>query len=95
MRKESRFVQLELVDVSLDTSLLPTELFYAVYHQLFQRAEAVQVDGTQVGVCLECLWIVGEGVNRVLDRMKCFYLPIDKVNTVHLMRRNILRPLPD
>lgn len=46
MRKESRFVQLELVDVSLDTSLLPTELFYAVYHQLFQRAEAIQVDGT-------------------------------------------------
>jgi hypothetical protein len=95
MRKKSRLIQLELVDVALDTSLLPTELLYAVFHQPLERTEAIQVDGTQVGVCLECRRVVRERVNRVLDRMKCFYLPIDEVNTIHLLGRNILCLLPD
>jgi hypothetical protein len=46
MRKESRLVQLELIDVALDTALLPTELFYTVHHQPLQRTEAVQIDDT-------------------------------------------------
>jgi hypothetical protein len=33
MREESSLIQLELIDVALDTALLPTELFYAVHHQ--------------------------------------------------------------
>ena len=44
MRKESRFIQLELVDVALDTGLLQTKLCYAVFHQPLERAKAVQVD---------------------------------------------------
>jgi hypothetical protein len=95
MREESRLIQLELIDVALDTALLPTELFHAVHHQPLQRTEAIQVDDTQVGVCLERLGIVRECVNRVLDAVKGFYLPIDKVNTIHLLGRNILCLLPD
>jgi hypothetical protein len=33
MREESSLIQLELIDVALDTALLPTELFHAVHHQ--------------------------------------------------------------
>lgn len=80
--------------MALDTSLLPTELFYAVFHQPLQRAEAIQVDGTQVGVCLECRRVIGERVNRVLDCMKGFYLPIDEVNTIHLLWGHFVSPYP-
>jgi hypothetical protein len=46
MREESRFVQLELIDVALDTGFLSGELFYAVHHEPLQRTEAIQVDDT-------------------------------------------------
>ena len=95
MREESRLIQLELIDVALDTALLPTELFHAVHHQPLERAEAIQVDDTQVGVCLERLGTVGESVDGVLDGVKGFYLPIDEVNAIHLLGRNILCLLPD